>query len=356
MKMILIFALKREINSISEEEEAARCEAIERRLNSRCKGLLESHRRQSCDEYSNSDGVVAERISYEVDFLHRTVRDFLSTPTVRIKLVALDTPEFNANMTLTRAFVAQIKGLRRASHAESNFQALWNLVFDALHHISRVGDGVSPEAQVALLDELDRAAAHFRDVAIVKRQCDPTAHWVNTGYRFGLDPKWNNNLPTLCIQYNLIPYARQKLFPGVPLSRFGWPLLAFAMTSPNYNSNTNLYGTERISYNTPQLKMVKLLLDRGADPDEIDGSGTTWARYLVSLYTLATISKSQFYKETKNWFEVMKLLLTHGASSQTTCSITVQPGKLADQVKPEKRELEDDGHVFGPRHYSARLR
>jgi hypothetical protein len=156
----------------------------------------------------------------------------LSTPTVRIKLVVLDMPEFNAKMTLTRAFVAQIKGLRRASHAESNFQALWNLVFDALHHISRVGDGASPEAQVALLDELNRAAAHFRDAAIVKRRCDPTAHWMNTGYRFGLDPKWNNNLLTLCIRYNLIPYACQKLFPGVPLSRSGGPLLAFCDDKP----------------------------------------------------------------------------------------------------------------------------
>ena len=260
------------------------------------------------------------------------MRDFLSTPTVRIKLVALDTPKFNANMTLTRAFVAQIKGLRRASHAESNFQALWNLVFDALHHISRVGDGVSPEAQVALLDELDRAAAHFRDVAIVKRRCGPTAHWVNTGYRLGLDPKWNNNLLTLCIQYNLIPYVRQKLFHGVPLGRSGRPLLAFAMTSPSSNTSTNSYNKEKISYDAPQLKMVKLLLDRGADPNEIDGSGSIWARYLVSLYTLATISESQFYKQTKNWFEVTKLLLTHGASPQITCSITVQPSKLADRV------------------------
>jgi hypothetical protein len=86
----------------------------------------------------------------------------LSTPTVRIKLVVLDTPEFNAKMTLTRAFVAQIKGLRRASHAESNFQALWNLVFDALHHISRVRDGVSSEAQVALLDELGPSRRPFQ--------------------------------------------------------------------------------------------------------------------------------------------------------------------------------------------------
>lgn len=337
------FALKREIKSISKEEEAARCETIERRLNSRCKGLLESRKRQSCDEYSNSDGVVAERISYEVDFLHRTVRDFLSTPTVRIKLVAPDTPKFNANMTLTRAFVAQVKGLHRASHAESNFQSLWNLVFDALHHISCVGAGVSPEAQVALLDELDRAAAHFRNAAIVSRRCDSTAHWVNTGYRFGLDPKWNNDFLTLCIQYNLISYVRQKISPSVSLSRAGRPLLAFAMTSFSSNSSIDLYDKEGTLYKAPQLQMVKYLLDRGADPNEIDGKGTIWARYLVSLYTLATIPESHFYKQTDNWFEITRLLITYGAIPQTTCLITAKPGKLAERVNLRKESLKVTG-------------
>lgn len=330
------FALKREIKPISHEEEAARCDTIERRLNSRCKGLLESRRRKSCDEFSNSDGIVAEQVSYEVDFLHRSVRDFLSTPTVRIKLVALDTPEFNANMTLTKAFMAQIKGLPNGSHTESNFQALWNLVFDALFHISRVGNDVTPEAQVALLDELNRAAARFRDVAIVKRRCDRTAHWVNTGYRFGMSPEWNNDFLTLCIQYNLVPYVRQKLFAGVPLGRAGRPLLAFAMTSPTCNISNNRYEREKNLYNAPQLEMVNLLLDRGADPNEMDGNETIWARYLVSLYTLATISESHFYKQTKNWFEVTKLLLINGASHHITCSITVNPEKLAERVDLRK--------------------
>jgi hypothetical protein len=116
---------------------------------------------------------------------------------------------------------------------------------------------------VALLDELDRAAARFSDVAIVKRWCDPTAHWANTSYRFSLDPKWNNNLLTLCIQYNLMPYTRQKLFPGVLLSPSGRPSLAFAMTSPGSNSSSaNLFDKGRISCNAPQLKVVKLPLDR----------------------------------------------------------------------------------------------
>ena len=334
----LNFALKSEIKSISEDEEAARCDTIERRLNSRCKGLLESRRRQSCDEYSNSDGVVAERVSYEVDFMHRTVRDFLGTPTVRIKLVASDTPEFNANMTLARAFVAQIKGLRHAPHAESNFQALWDLVFDTLHHLSRVGEEVCSEAQVALLDELDLAAAHFRDVAIVKRGCDPTAHWVNTGYRFGLDPLWNNDLLTLCIQHNLISYTRQKLYPGAPLSRPGKPLLAFAMTRPGFNREGWLQSNDRrmIPYTLPHLEMVELLLDRGANPNEVDGSKTIWDYYLVNLYKFATMPDSAFYKEIEHWFKITRLLLTHGASPQTTCTITVQPGKLGERINLRK--------------------
>ena len=173
---------------------------IERRLNSECKGLLESRRRSGCNEYSNIDGTVGERVFHEVEFLHRTVRDFLNTPTVSVKLVASDTPEFDANLTLTKAFVAQVKGLHAVSHAESNFQVLWNLVFDVLYHVSRVGKAIPPETQVTLLDELDQAARHFRHVAIVKRRCDPTAHWANSGYRFGLQPEWENDLLTLYIQ------------------------------------------------------------------------------------------------------------------------------------------------------------
>jgi hypothetical protein len=57
----LDFALKRKVKSISKEEEAAQCETIEQRLNSRCKGLLEPRRGQRCDEYSNSGGMVAGR-------------------------------------------------------------------------------------------------------------------------------------------------------------------------------------------------------------------------------------------------------------------------------------------------------
>ncbi|PGH13251.1 hypothetical protein AJ79_03810 [Helicocarpus griseus UAMH5409] len=315
------FALKSEIKPMSEEEETIRCEEIERRLNSRCKGLLESRRRTSCDEYSNLDGVVDAVTSYEVDFLHRTVRDFLRTPTVEVQLVAVDNNEFDANMTLARAYVARIKSLRRSSHSEANFQALWDLVFNMLYHLGRVGECISQKALVDLVDEMDRAAAYFRDAAIYKRRCDPTAHWVNTGYRFGFEPRWNNDILSLCIQHELIPYVDYKLSSGVPLNRTGRPLLAFAMTSfREYNR-----AAEGIPYLEPRVNMVKIMLDRGATPNDMDEDQTVWVRCLVSMYLLTTKFKQWFSDGAKSWFEIVKLLLLQGADAQTICPVDV-PG------------------------------
>ena len=339
------FALKRDIRPISPEEEAARCETIDRRLNSRCRGLLESRPRTSCDEYSNIDGIVGEQVLHEVDFLHRTVRDFLTTPTVSVKLVALDTPDFDANLTLTKAFVAQIKGLRAAAHPESNFQLLWSLVFDVLYHVSRVGESVPPEAHVSLLDELDQAAGHFRHIAIVKRRCNPNAHWTNTGYRFGLEPEWENDLLSLCVQRNLMPYVKKKLNPAVSLHRSGRPLLAFAMTNLESESGALVCTWEkpsrqsaRIPYNAPKMEMVKFLLDRGGDPNGEDGKSTVWTNFLMSIYTLATIPESQFYTQTQDWFEVARLLVTHGADAQVKCTMSVPIGKLAERINLKKEE------------------
>lgn len=65
---------------------------------------------------------MTEEFSYEIDFLHRTVHHFLSTPTVQVQLAAPNTDGFNANMTLARAYMARIKGIHYTSHPESNLR------------------------------------------------------------------------------------------------------------------------------------------------------------------------------------------------------------------------------------------
>lgn len=63
------FALKYEIRPLSEAEIQSRNLEMRKRLNGRCKGLLE------VTELEGSDTVMR----YRVDFLHRTVKDFLIT-------------------------------------------------------------------------------------------------------------------------------------------------------------------------------------------------------------------------------------------------------------------------------------
>jgi hypothetical protein len=305
------FALKREIKPISAEERGVRCEEIERRINSRCKGLLESRPRQQASFYPDHQDPVHERDSYTVDFLHRTVRDFLRTPTVHARLVAHDTADFDANLALARALVAHIKGLQHVSDAGTNHENLWFQVLHVLYHVRHVANEPSPQTIVDLLDEMDRAAAHFRALAISTAVggCDSTVHWVNTGHNFYIKPEWNNDFITMCVGENVLRYVSQKLVAGTPLTRSGKPLLAFAIT-PYRCSSTRPVG---IYYTSPKVKMARFLLGRGANPNDMDGNQSVWVRCLISMYGMYTIEKPLFSGHAKDWFEITRLLLLHGA-------------------------------------------
>lgn len=62
----------------SSEESRAKCEMLEGRLLSRCMGLLEVHHRATTLHSKSYDGLVES----SVDFMHRTVFEFLNTPGV----------------------------------------------------------------------------------------------------------------------------------------------------------------------------------------------------------------------------------------------------------------------------------
>jgi hypothetical protein len=73
----------------------------------------------------------------KVDFLHRTVYDFLLTPIVKVTLVAPDTNAFNASLTLLKAIVSKIKGFRMPN-VKLAHKALQALLEEALCYVLRV--------------------------------------------------------------------------------------------------------------------------------------------------------------------------------------------------------------------------
>jgi hypothetical protein len=91
------FAIHANVEPIAFEELQIREEDMERRLDGRCKGLL---------EVTKCSGGFPE---HKVDFLHRTVRDFLLMKHMQVILSERTHRDFNPRLSLCNTFLAQMK-------------------------------------------------------------------------------------------------------------------------------------------------------------------------------------------------------------------------------------------------------
>ena len=92
------FTISHPINPIDPREILDRQKLMRRRINGRSKGLLEAIR--------SGDNLYPLQ---KVNFLHQTVRDFLTTKDIRAILENIAAPAFNANRALSRALLATYK-------------------------------------------------------------------------------------------------------------------------------------------------------------------------------------------------------------------------------------------------------
>ncbi|KAH8648589.1 hypothetical protein BX600DRAFT_555055 [Xylariales sp. PMI_506] len=102
------YALKLEVKPLTVQKTTIRLKQMRRRLNACCKGLLEV---QFYDAFNRDDSSLPSSVlwNWKVDFLHRTVRDFLKTSEMQEKLQQWAAPEFNANLAICGALVAHAK-------------------------------------------------------------------------------------------------------------------------------------------------------------------------------------------------------------------------------------------------------
>jgi hypothetical protein len=87
-------AFKTEVKALDPGELLLRHSVLERRINARCKGLL--------DVYADSSGLFAFG-GHRDDFFHRTVRDFLKLEESQAPLVRHVPKSFNASLSICRA-------------------------------------------------------------------------------------------------------------------------------------------------------------------------------------------------------------------------------------------------------------
>jgi hypothetical protein len=230
-------AMSANVQALPREEVEFRGENLRRRLISRCKGFLEA------SSYKH-DGASAK-----VQYFHRTVKDFLQSPKIWQYITSGTPSSFDPDLMLCGAFLRHIKSMRIQRGIFYTFKTSLD---DFAHYSLRI-DNKSRDIHLSCLNELDRAVTIFQsgDGAILLAEGGSSMNFF-FDYAF---------------KYPLYTYVESKLSAGYSADSQigGKPLLSIAAESKD-------------------IRMVKILLSHGADPNINQIANTTaWKRVLRDL-------------------------------------------------------------------------
>lgn len=242
------------------------CEDTNRKLNSRCKVLLEAQK--PTGSFALTDDVdllmpaAAVNGDMEVDFLHRTVRNFLKTSAVESEFVAADSEFFNPHVVLLRAFIAHLKILRGSRKKTSAIEQFWDLVNPAVYH-ARVAEESTGSSQSRLLNELDDAASLFCTDYIT--QTLERSHWSDSARGNVMDQS-TTSFFTFAIEFGLkrnvaeILDADPKLlgsYARKPILLFSFSTKSKLGKSVTFHSQYSLIGCDPIP-NSEMINMIRI--------------------------------------------------------------------------------------------------
>ena len=292
------FAEKLEIQPWDGTEVVNRCNLMGRWLNARCTDLLEVF----CDMSLNPSS------KYKVDFLHRTVRDFLLEQDMQELLARRIQLPFDIRAYLCRALLAQIKLVASLmpnydtnvlDMDENRFysfteltQAVSKMIEMVMHHVHEI-ERSRGKTEGSILDEIER-------VILSRNRLRPSGPPVQLEieYRktFGLDcfdqEGW---LLGKAITNGLTMYVEQKLEsdPRYRKEVYGRPPLHYAMRGKPVS-----------------LDIVRLLLHRGASPNQKYAGTTPWSQLLTVLQGL----DQKYPVDVKGkWVELIDVMISAGA-------------------------------------------
>jgi len=306
------FAFKTKVHPLTNEEKILRADTMRRRLNSRCKGLLEiAHTldRATSQNPFNPSKLAQTILDFDLGFdenprpvalveksladstiqyLHGTVKDFLELPAVWNRLLAVSPDAYNPRLALCGAFISQVKHMDPSTLNRSTF---WNAVKLCIEY-AKVED--DPDGSFAnLLDELDRSLTKLstsigRDgqsfisyySEYVPKEGELYPHWTCTFS--GYTATRGLSFLSLAVRLNLYFYVNARASRNCLIMQDSglWSLLRDSVTcDPGFNRFFNIGAF-------PNLRMVTLLLERGADPNWALPSSNTVFEYLLEEATL----------------------------------------------------------------------
>ena len=303
----------------SDQELDFRAERMRRRLSSRCKGLLEAPRRGLETQHA------------KVQYLHRTVRDYVYKQNVWDFVASGTNETFDPNVALSASYLLAIKTM---TPTVENLRDFWaSLRFCADHSLKF--ENSQPDVNILLLDELSRAGdalfesrgptgtAWFQDCIAHQNTLqllnpNVTSHWTCTEwFQSGFEHRTTSFLGFAFV-YPLHTYVDEKLRNTASLDM--------------HLASESLLCAASCAFD---VRLTGLLFELGADPNlhENEQMGwTTWQQFLWEVKKLDKTSRDCLGQIV----DIVQLYLEHGANTQ----VAVDDVPLDDLINERFRNLD----------------
>ncbi|KAJ4138758.1 hypothetical protein NW768_002630, partial [Fusarium equiseti] len=318
------YAIDAPISPLDFEAVDADKQSMKARVHNRCKDLLVVE-----------DGKHPVVLSHPVDFLHRTVRDFLQDCYYDQLKRQLE-QEFDPLVALCNMMLFLVKSLpaidtRKSRSITQFFQIVDELLYYANEIEKRDPPKLTADHLSAVLDELDNVNTNHHGQSV-------SSHWtsIRDPPRTRGDDEYREggkcNFLALAIQARLTKYVTTKITQDpTRLRKSGRPLLDYALRPRRVTALTMPYHSQRDEAGI-DMKMITVLLDRNASPNEpvhLNDGRSVWALFLVSIHESSL--KDEVSSVTKSvWYNVCELLIRHGA--EPDCRLNTAGTLKTDKV------------------------
>lgn len=326
----------------------SRLESTARRINSRCRGLVECYYFPGDAEHfvglpvipapgelghdvqSTSPGhdqsilKLLVACNHHVAFIHRSLRDFLVSPDVLQKLEAYSGGPFNTRLFLCRSRLAQIQSLNHEGDQRCAQLALGlsSYVLSALatKDLKYSDESALIAAQLRpVVESLERARAH---------KAANQAWYLSTSFH-----ECQAEAPDflgVAIDFDLVAYLKKELTAEVIRAKRGLSVLNCILIG---RFSDYLGSDITIGNQYPNIEVLRLALSLGADPNEDCDGVSIWAEFIILLDTLATRGAPPAEAQ-KAHAEAIRVLLEHGADPELPSS-WLPPGILIPKCETD---------------------
>lgn len=300
------YATKTAISPLDDSEVREIDLAWKVRIHNRCGDLLVVN-----------DGEHPAFLQRPVDFLHRTVRDFLQDcyyDNIQAELKY----GFNAPLSLCRMMLYFLKKQPRMTSFSNpkDLNRIMNLVDELLYYAYEAerSNQLEDSELNDILDQVDSVVGTFTQGL--------RNHWTHARdsprardldeYREG----GNCNYLALTIQARLVKFVRAKLAADPRrMHKRGRPLLDYALRPRRVTPLKTPYHSRRDEPNI-SVGMVRLLLEQKVDPNQrvfLNDDRTVWALFLISCSV--SVRRGEFNEASRTaWYKASDLMIEHGAS------------------------------------------